>query len=122
MVQSSPIDWYRVARNAQAILNEARRDRHPTRIRRHVREVVAALQGHGNTNPRRTLITPQPLTDREIQVLARVSRGQTNVSMAAALHLSTSTVNNVTVTINDKLGAVNRPHAIAIAYHLGLLP
>jgi DNA-binding NarL/FixJ family response regulator len=57
-----------------------------------------------------------PLTDREEQVLAAVARGRTNAEIAAALHITLSTVKTHVTSLMNKLQARNRVE-IAIWAH-----
>ena len=48
------------------------------------------------------------LSDRELGVLAEVTRGKTNAEIAQALHLSEKTVRNHVSTLLEKLNLTNR--------------
>ena len=60
-----------------------------------------------------------PLSDREREVLARVAMGETGEVIAATLYISTATVETHVRHCLAKLGAKNRPHAIALALQRG---
>jgi DNA-binding CsgD family transcriptional regulator len=60
-----------------------------------------------------------PLSDREREVLARVAMGETGETIGATLHISTATVETHVRHCLAKLGAKNRPHAIALALQRG---
>ena len=62
---------------------------------------------------------PDPLTERERQVLARAALGESNQQIAEATHLTEGTVKNYMALINAKLGARNRTEAAAKARALG---
>jgi DNA-binding NarL/FixJ family response regulator len=62
------------------------------------------------------------LTDREMQVLARVVRGETNRRIARALFISERTASVHVSNIIRKLGCKNRGEAAAIAHRLKLVP
>jgi two-component system response regulator DesR len=64
---------------------------------------------------------PDPLTDRERQVLRRAGEGATSADIAAALHLSEGTVRNYLSEAISKLGAGNRVEAARIAREKGWL-
>jgi two-component system response regulator DesR len=64
---------------------------------------------------------PDPLTDRERQVLRRAGEGQATVEIAEALHLSEGTVRNYLSEAINKLGAQNRVEAARIAREKGWL-
>jgi two-component system response regulator DesR len=64
---------------------------------------------------------PDPLTDRERQVLRRAGEGETSADIAAALNLSEGTVRNYLSEAISKLGAGNRVEAARIAREKGWL-
>ncbi|MDR0400251.1 MAG: LuxR C-terminal-related transcriptional regulator [Treponema sp.] len=61
------------------------------------------------------------LSPREMEVLSCISRGLTRVEIAEALSLSINTVKSLIRSIYNKLGAINRSHAIKAAAAAGLL-
>lgn len=64
---------------------------------------------------------PDPLTDRERQVLRMAGEGRTSAEIAATLHLSDGTVRNYLSEAINKLGAANRVEASRIARDKGWL-
>jgi two-component system response regulator DesR len=64
---------------------------------------------------------PDPLTDRERQVLRMAGDGQTSADIANALRLSEGTVRNYLSEAISKLGAANRVEAARIAREKGWL-
>ena len=64
---------------------------------------------------------PEPLTDREQQVLELLAAGLTNREIAEDLIISPETVKKHTGNIYGKLGASNRTQAVARARELNLL-
>jgi two-component system, NarL family, response regulator DesR len=64
---------------------------------------------------------PDPLTDRERQVLRMAGEGQTSADIASTLHLSEGTVRNYLSEAINKLGAANRVEAARIARDKGWL-
>jgi two-component system response regulator DesR len=64
---------------------------------------------------------PNPLTDREREVLARAERGDSGPEIASALGLSPGTVRNYLSEAMDKLGATTRVEAARIAREKGWL-
>lgn len=64
---------------------------------------------------------PDPLTDRERQVLRMAGEGQSSADIASSLHLSEGTVRNYLSEAISKLGAGNRVEAARIARDKGWL-
>ncbi len=65
---------------------------------------------------------PAELTRREVEVLALVQQGLSNVEIAERLFLSTKTVHHHVSAILRKLGVARRGQAAAEAARLGLTP
>ncbi len=63
----------------------------------------------------------EPLSGRELEVLALIAEGQTNQEIAADLYLSLHTVKAHARTIYAKLGVSSRTQAVARARALGVL-
>jgi LuxR family maltose regulon positive regulatory protein len=63
----------------------------------------------------------EPLSDRELEVLALVSEGLTNREIGQRLYISQGTVKAHTSNIYGKLGVRSRTQAVACARSLGLL-
>ncbi|WP_309238247.1 LuxR C-terminal-related transcriptional regulator [Actinoplanes aureus] len=70
---------------------------------------------------RRTRNNPAELTRREIEVLALIRQGMSNVEIAERLFLSTKTVHHHVSAILRKLGVARRGQAAAEAVRLGVL-
>ena len=64
---------------------------------------------------------PDPLTDRERQILQRAGEGRSSAEIAAELRLSEGTVRNYLSEAISKLGAANRTDAARIARGKGWL-
>jgi len=64
---------------------------------------------------------PDPLSERERQILWRAGEGTTSSDIAAELHLSEGTVRNYLSEAISKLGAVNRVEAARLARAKGWL-
>jgi LuxR family maltose regulon positive regulatory protein len=63
----------------------------------------------------------EPLSPRELEVLAQLSEGFTNQEVALALHIALGTVKNHVKNIYSKLNVHSRTQAVARARDLGLL-
>lgn len=64
---------------------------------------------------------PTPLTPRELAVLEGMSRGLSNPEIGAELFLAAETVKTHAKRLLHKLGAIDRAHAVALAFRQGLL-
>jgi len=62
-----------------------------------------------------------PLSERELEVLALLASGRTNSEAAGDLFVSVGTVKSHTGNIYRKLGAKNRAEAVTVARNLGLI-
>ena len=65
--------------------------------------------------------TQETLSEREMEVLALVSRGYTNRAATAQLFISEATVKTHLIHIYAKLGVADRAAAVATAFERGLL-
>ena len=63
----------------------------------------------------------EPLSERELEVLALVAEGLTNGEIAQKLYIAVGTVKRHLTNINQKLGSSNRTQAVTIARELYLL-
>jgi len=94
-----------------------------------VRAIRAAARGESVLAPSvaarlvSQLRSPEPdaLSDRELEVLRLISRGETNAGAAARLFISEATVKTHLLHIYAKLGVNDRAAAVATAYERGLL-
>ncbi|MEV1085505.1 response regulator transcription factor [Streptomyces sp. NPDC050211] len=71
------------------------------------------------TAPPRAVPLPEPLTDRELDVVRLVALGRTNAEIAAELYVSLSTVKTHLSSIQLKLNARNRVEIAAWAWQSG---
>ena len=86
-----------------------------------VRAVRAIGQGDAVLAEREAQLTAfRDLSEREVQVLAQLTEGKTNVEIAAVLMLSEKTVRNHVSAIFEKLGLTNRIEAAtyAVRHHI----
>ncbi len=94
------------------------------RFDRHAVEAVIAAARTGPAPPQAGLPSPplsSPLSDREADVLRRVSTGAGHAETARALRISTGAVRAHLDGIFDKLGCATRPAATLKALTLGLI-
>lgn len=61
------------------------------------------------------------LSIREEHILFAIADGLTNPEIARELGLSEQTISVCAGALFEKLGARNRTHAVALAYHRGIL-
>ncbi len=78
-----------------------------------------ARQGSGDGEAPKSL--DEPLSERELEVLALLASGRTNREIARDLFVTVGTVKSHTTNIYGKLGARNRTEALSRARGLGLL-
>jgi ATP/maltotriose-dependent transcriptional regulator MalT len=64
---------------------------------------------------------PEPLSGRELEVLALMAAGESNGEIAARLFISTTTVKTHINNLYRKLGTSSRTRAVARARELGLI-
>ncbi|MFD5827319.1 DNA-binding response regulator [Lentzea sp. NPDC060358] len=62
------------------------------------------------------------LTSRQRQTLALVAEGRNDEGIARSLDVAVTTVRTHVREIRRRLGAHDRAHAVALAYHVGILP
>ncbi|MDP9796785.1 DNA-binding NarL/FixJ family response regulator [Catenuloplanes nepalensis] len=86
-------------------------------VARHLMDRLAAQDPPPSPDPRLTT-----LTERELQVLARVGLGETNQEIAAALFLSPATARTYVSRLLAKLRARDRTQLAVIAHRSGLTP
>ncbi len=81
--------------------------------------------GPGSARPGQAPQAPgivEPLTARELEVLAMLAGGRSNQAIAADLVVTLDTVKKHVSHVLGKLGAANRTEAVARARDLGLIP
>jgi len=86
----------------------------------------AARPAPGSPLPRRPAAVPpglpEPLTDRETDVLQLIAAGKPNQQIAQELVITIDTVKKHVTHLMGKLGATNRTEAVTRAHQLGLIP
>lgn len=85
-------------------------------------KVVAELTRLSPHASRANRDLPEPLSERELEVLGELARGRANREIGERLHLAEGTVKNYVSSILAKLGARDRTHAALLAREIGLLP
>ena len=108
------------------------RDPLPPWLHSYVRELLAAfpvINAAVTPAPARLVaeglpskaVLVEPLTERELDILALIAVGASNQDIANRLFLTVGTVKNHISNILGKLGAQNRTEAVVIANNLGLV-
>jgi NarL family two-component system response regulator YdfI len=83
-------------------------------------EIMARVLSQANT-PKTETNDPVHLTERELEVLTSVARGERSKEIASHLGISERTVKAHLASIYGKLGVDSRAAAIAVAAQMGLL-
>jgi len=83
------------------------------------RLAASLLRRPGREHPSASV--PQPLSAREEEVLRRIAWGESNKAIAAALDISTRTVETYKARIAEKLGLRTRPEIVRYALDQGWL-
>jgi len=105
--------------NMESILREIRIN--DDDLKKYIRKLLSAFK-----NDRKSLFYTdqplvEPLSERELELLALIARGLTNKQIAAQLFLSQNTVKSHTRNIYQKLSVNSRTQAIASAKSLNIL-
>jgi len=85
------------------------------------RKVVAEFARLTPASPATVESLPEPLSEREIEILKALAQGHTNKEIAERLHLAEGTVKNYVTSILQKIGARDRTQAALKARELGVL-
>jgi len=100
----------------------ARVDGVPADYLARVRRACGVPAGPGRSDQRSAQPLVDPLTGRELEVLALLAAGTPNQAIADQLVVTVDTVKKHVTHVLAKLNATNRTEAVARARHLGLLP
>ncbi len=88
----------------------------PEALETHIRDALTAAPPPPFEEP-----LPEPLTEREMDVLRMIAQDKTNLQIARELSLAVGTVKKYVAAIQSKLGAESRYGAVAKAYEHGIL-
>src|SRR5690606_36139212 len=83
--------------------------------------LMRALPATGDVADFNDLPAPQPLTDRELEILRLLAGGFNNREIADATYLAEGTVKNHVSRVLMKLHVRDRTRAVLRALHIGLL-
>jgi DNA-binding response OmpR family regulator len=85
----------------------------------HIKELLARVRVHlGELGPPKGDV-PNPLTERELEVVGLLASGKTYKQVARALQLSQSTVRNHLHNVYHKLNVVDRAQAVIVSRENG---
>jgi LuxR family maltose regulon positive regulatory protein len=87
----------------------------------YIETLLAAFGGNITSRHARQPKLPEPLTDREVEILELLAAGLTNPEIAEKLVISAGTVKKHASNIYGKLGVSSRTEAVTRARELGLL-
>jgi NarL family two-component system response regulator YdfI len=93
----------------------------PVVMERLLARAAQTTQSHPERVSNRTRIHPA-LSEREVEVLSGVARGERSKEIAARLNITERTVTSYLTTIYSKLGVDSRASAVAVALERGILP
>ena len=85
------------------------------------RKVVSEFARLKPASQESTETLPDPLSEREIEILKEVAKGYSNKEIADQLYLAEGTVKNYVTSILQKIGARDRTQAAIRARELGIL-
>jgi len=91
------------------------------RILAYINKLLAAFQQPATIEKIKYEAFPEPISERELEILQLIAAGKTNQEIAEKLVIAVSTVKSHINNLYGKLGAIRRTEAVAIARELGLL-
>jgi LuxR family transcriptional regulator, maltose regulon positive regulatory protein len=94
---------------------------HPPVPAHYIRRLLAATERDAAKVAQPTTALPEPLSERELEVLVLIAAGKRNPEIARELFIVLSTVKTHVQNIYRKLGARNRAQAVSRARELNLL-
>jgi LuxR family maltose regulon positive regulatory protein len=110
----------------QALVSQLRKQQHKTGPTPYLDTLLAAFERESRAkvstgDPTKAQQLPEPLSERELQVLQLLAQGASNQEIAHELVIALDTVKRHVSHIFSKLGANNRVQAIKLARELDLL-
>jgi LuxR family maltose regulon positive regulatory protein len=116
----------------QMLLKQWQRDAPSSSLQEFSRDLLDQFEGEtpvvttsptssSNIATRANQALPEPLSPRELEVLASIARGKTNAEIAQTLIVARGTVKAQAASIYRKLDVSNRTEAVARARQLGIL-
>ncbi len=112
---------WRPALASAAAAEALRRDVAAGLLDRRAVDGVLSAAGHPAASGRAARSWPAGMTDREVEVLRRLARGETNRQMAGRLHISEATVHTHIINLYGKLGVSTRAGATLFALEHDLI-
>jgi LuxR family maltose regulon positive regulatory protein len=124
VLEAAPDGWVRLFADLGQPMESLLRE---LAARRHAPIEVARLLNAFPARPGRLALTAQtglaePLTERELEILALLGARESNKEIAAQLYIAPSTVKRHTLNIYRKLGVNGRREVVVRATQLGILP
>ena len=95
---------------------------HLSLVGTHREFVDDVLATAASTGERSSDFSPEPMTDRELSVLACLPTMSSNIEIAEMLGISVNTVKQHLKSVNRKLDVTSRRDAVRVARRLGVLP
>jgi response regulator RpfG family c-di-GMP phosphodiesterase/DNA-binding CsgD family transcriptional regulator len=111
---SEPRSW-RAALEPPAAAAELRNQVKAGKLDRRAVDAVLAAAGHRTKSSRADRSWPAGLTDREVDVLRLLARGNSNKAIAGMLHISEATVHTHLINVYGKVGVSTRAGATLFA-------
>jgi LuxR family maltose regulon positive regulatory protein len=96
-------------------------ERDPIRLLTYIDRLLAAFSQPAPVEKPKKDSVPEPLSERELDILQLIATGRTNQEIADILIIALSTVKSHINNLYGKLGTQRRTQAISIARDLGLL-
>ena len=102
-------------------IDDGLKDGNSLRLLTYTDQLLAAFPPSKSSEELKHGDLPEPLSEREIEILQMIASGRTNQEIAESLVIALSTVKSHINHLYGKLGTNRRTEAVAIARELGLL-